>query len=82
MVLKLFRDTFSLHKSHWIHVTLEGVALDRCFVAHLPRSPHNLRTRCSLSFSCSDTFSPQKGHWIHVTLEGVGLDKSVVQFNL
>ena len=35
----------------------------------------NLRTRCSLSFSCSDTFSPQRGHWIHVTLGGVALDR-------
>ena len=61
-------------------MTFGGVALDRCVVQFIlkdtcPVDHHNLRTRCSISFSCSETFSPQKGQRIHVTLGGVVLDR-------
>ncbi|KAL5503517.1 hypothetical protein EMCRGX_G010478 [Ephydatia muelleri] len=49
----------ALDRGHWIHVTLEGVALDRGHWIHVTLEGVAL----------------DRGHWIHVTLEGVALDR-------
>eukprot|EP00731_Ephydatia_muelleri_P007524 Em0003g1772a len=56
----------ALDRGHWIHVTLEGVALDSDTFS--PQLVHWIHVTL-------EGVALDRGHWIHVTLGGVALDR-------
>ncbi|KAL5479623.1 hypothetical protein EMCRGX_G023170 [Ephydatia muelleri] len=72
-VIHVTLEGVALDRGHWIHVTLEGVALDRGHWIHVTLEGVAL-DRGHWIHVTLEGVELDRGHWIHVTLEGVALD--------